>query len=204
MDRREVLRLLATGTALQLAPHRLLAVAREARAFLNSQISPRTLNAHQDATVKAMAEMIIPRTDTPGATDIGAAAFIDLLLTEWCGEKERTKFLAGLDQADVRTRAMFGRDFIDCSTDQQSETLMVLGEKMVQGMPQRRERLADEISAVDVPPEAEFYSMLRRFTLTAYYTSEAGATEELNFEIIPDHYQGCDDAPSTKEALKQQ
>lgn len=199
MDRREVLRLLATGTAFQLAPHRLLAVAREVRGFLDSQTSPRTLNAHQDATVKTMAEMIIPRTDTPGATDVGAAAFIDLLLTEWCDEKERTRFLAGLDQVDMRTRAVFGKDFIDCSEDQRSETLMALGERMVQETPRRPGRWDDE-----VPGEASFYSMLRRFTLTAYYTSEAGATEELHFEIIPDHYQGCDDAPSSKEAPKQQ
>jgi len=206
MDRREVLRWLATGAALQFAPHRLLAVTGEARALLHSQISPRTLNAHQEATVKAMAEIIIPRTDTPGATDVGVVAFIDLLLTEWCQEKERTQFLTGLDQVDEGTRSLFGKDFIDCSTNQQSETLMVLGEKTLQETPQRGHQLDDddEVLPAKVSPEAAFYSMLRRFTLTAYYTSEAGATEELHFEIIPDHYQGCDDAPSTKEALKQQ
>ena len=199
MDRREALRLLATGTALQLAPHRLLAVMRESRAFLDNQPSPRTLNAHQDTTVKAMAEMIMPRTDTPGATDVGVAAFIDLLLTEWCDEKDRSRFLTGLGQFDERMRASFGKDFVDCSPDQQSESLMVLGEKMVQDRRQREGQPDDEAS-----PEAAFYLMLRRFTLTAYYTSEAGATEELHFEIIPDHYQGCDDPPSNKEAQKQQ
>jgi len=204
MDRREVLRWLATGAALQFAPHRLLAVTGEARALLNRQVSPRTLNAHQEATVKAMAEIIIPRTDTPGATDVGVVAFIDLLLTEWCHEKERTQFLAGLDQVDEGTRSLFGKDFIDCATNQQSETLMVLGEKTLQEMPPRGQHLEDEVLAGKVSPEAAFYSLLRRFTLTAYYTSEAGATEELHFEIIPDHYQGCDEAPSTKEALKPQ
>jgi hypothetical protein len=33
--------------------------------------------------------------------------------------------------------------------------------------------------------------MLRRLVLTAYYTSEAGATQELHFEMIPDRYEGC-------------
>jgi len=71
MNRREALRLLATGTALQLAPHNLLAVLREARRLVDTPAAPRTLNAHQDSTVKAMAELILPRTDTPGATHVG-------------------------------------------------------------------------------------------------------------------------------------
>jgi hypothetical protein len=71
MDRRDALRLPASGTALQLAPHNLLAVLREARRLVETQASPRTLNAHQDSTVKAMAELTLPRTDTLGATDVG-------------------------------------------------------------------------------------------------------------------------------------
>ncbi len=96
MHRREVLRLLATGSLLQLAPSNLFAVLREAHSLIQSQAAPRTLNAHQQVTVKAMAEMIIPRTDTPGASDVGAAEFIDLILTEWYDEAERARFLSGL------------------------------------------------------------------------------------------------------------
>ena len=43
MDRREALRLLATGTALQLAPRNLLAVLHEARTLLAAQVAKRTL-----------------------------------------------------------------------------------------------------------------------------------------------------------------
>jgi len=54
MDRREALYLLATGTALHLAPRNLLAVLREARTLLATDASPRTLNPHQDATLAPM------------------------------------------------------------------------------------------------------------------------------------------------------
>ena len=43
-----------------------------------------------------------------------------------------------------------------------------------------------------------FYSVLRRLTLTAYYTSEAGATAELHFEIIPDRHAGCVEVGTSK------
>lgn len=197
MDRREALQLLATGTALQLAPRQLLAVLRQARRLLETQATLRTLNPHQDATVKAMAELILPRTETPGATDVGASEFIDLMLTEWYDEPDRARFLNGLADVDLRTKALFGKDFVDASPDQQADLLAWLGEKMfaeadASGTVPRQRRRSSQGSS------RNFYSMLRRLTLTAYFTSESGATEELHFQIIPDSHDGCAAVPSGK------
>jgi hypothetical protein len=194
MHRREVLRLLATGSLLQLAPTNLFAVLREARTLIQSQTAPRTLNAHQFATVKAMAEMIIPRTDTPGASDVGVAEFIDLILTEWYDEAERTRFLSGLVDVDSRSQALCGKTFVDCSTPRQSEVLTALGENMAKEVGTRSRPLMRRGAG----RPANFYAMFRHLTLTAYYTSEAGATQELHFEMIPEHYQGCTEEPIQK------
>jgi hypothetical protein len=198
MNRREAIRLLAAGATVPLVPGSLLAALREARALVGTQVVPRTLNSHQNATVKTMAEMIIPRTETPGATDVGASEFIDLMLTEWYDDGERNRFLNGLADVDTRSRTLFGEEFIGCSLAQQAEILTELGEKMTE----ETERARDKASADSgSEPEANesFYSMLRRLTLTAYYTSEAGATGELHFEIIPGRYDGCVPAQSDKE-----
>lgn len=197
MDRREALRLLVTGTALQLAPRNLLAVLREARTLLATQAAPRTLNIHQGATVKAMAELILPKTDTPGATDVGVSEFIDLMLTEWYDEPDRRRFLNGLAEVDLRTNALFSKNFVEASPDQQAEILTWLGEKMTEdaeaiGTKPRQRRRSPQGSS------RNFYPMLRLLTLTAYYTSEAGATEELHFEVIPDSHAGCATMPSEK------
>jgi len=200
MKRRELLQLLATGAAFQLAPRQLMVVLAEARALLASQSSPRTLNAHQEATVKVMAEMILPRTDTPGAADVGAAAFIDLVLTEWYDEADRRRFLAGIGDVDARSNSLFGRDFVDCQAFQQSQILVDLGEKMARNIAQVNDLRLPE---GEFPVDTNFYAMMRRLTLTAYYTSEAGATEELHFEIIPGSYEGCGNDHGEKEAPKQ-
>ena len=113
MHRREALRLLATGTALQLAPGNLLFVLREARKLVDTTSPLRTLNPHQYATVKAMAEVILPKTDTPGATDVGTSEFIDLMLTEWYDEPDRTRFLNGIVEIDLHSKALFGKDFVE-------------------------------------------------------------------------------------------
>src|ERR1700732_4794402 len=130
MDRRDALRLLATGAAFQLAPRNVLIVLREARTLLATPVPLRTLNPHQDATGKAMAELILPKTDTPGASDVGAGEFIDLMLTEWYDEQDRTRFLNGLSEVDQHTKDLFGKNFVEASPDQQAEILAWLGEKM--------------------------------------------------------------------------
>src|SRR5262249_41558164 len=132
MDRREALQLFATGIALQLAPPNLLAVARQMRSLIGTEASLRTLNSHQSATVTSIADLIIPRTTTPGAADIGVERFIDLILTEWYIEEERNRFLNGLADVDARSQASFGNKFIECSAVQQSEIMTALGEQMTE------------------------------------------------------------------------
>ncbi len=189
MERREALRILAGGAAIQLVPSNLLAVLRKARTPAASESAPRTLNSHQFSTVKAIAELILPRTDTPGAADAGAAEFVDLMLTEWYDENQRTIFLTGLAGVDSRSQALFGRDFVECSPAQQAEMLTALGEKMEAEADEKR----DKGSFPELKPEEEtsFYPMLRWLILTAYFTSEDGATQELNFQVIPDRHAGC-------------
>ena len=202
MNRRDALRLLAAGAALPLMPHPLLASLREARALFGTPATgpaaaPRTLNAHQEATVKTMAELILPRSDTAGATDVGAAEFIDLMLTEWCDEPQRAMFLNGLADVDARSRELFAKDFVDCVSLQQADLLTALGEEMTEQASRIRDQVAHGRGAAQAAPRS-FYAMLRRLTLTAYYTSEAGATEELHFEIVPGHYDGSAEAGISK------
>ena len=48
------------------------------------------------ATVTAMADQILPKTDTPGALDVGVPAFIDRMLAGYYTDKERGIVRAGL------------------------------------------------------------------------------------------------------------
>jgi Gluconate 2-dehydrogenase subunit 3 len=198
MQRRDLLRLLATGAVLQLAPDKMFALMPEARALLSPQAALQTLDAHQEAMLRTMTELIIPRTDTPGATDVGTTAFIDLILTEWSDDAERKSFLDGLAGVDSRTQNLFGKTFLDCSPVQQSQILVALGEEMLEKTnemaPRRRSRRLRGAG------DADFYPMLRRLTLVAYFTSEAGATQELHFEIIPEKHEGCVQASPEKES----
>jgi hypothetical protein len=196
MDRRAALRLLATGTALGLTTPSVFSILRDARALVQTQAGHRTLSPHQNETVTAIAEMIIPRTETPGARDAGVPAFIDLIVTEWYTDEQRARFLDGLAGVDARARHWFTTDFVECSPDQQAEILTELGAKMLADA----ELTKSQTESDDAKLPDNFYRTLRSLVLTGYYTSEAGATAELNYQIIPDHFDACADSGAGKEA----
>ena len=182
MERRDALRLLATAAALPFLPTELLAALRVARAETGGNSTPRTLNPHQYQTVTRMAEIILPETDTPGATVAHVNDFIDLILTEWCDQDERARFLAGLEQTDKQCVNRFGKAFVDLAPGPQDEIVHALD---------------DEMAASIAKPNTgdnghdNFFHTMKRLTLTGYFTSEAGAKQELHFKIIPGHYDGC-------------
>ena len=183
MERRDALRLLATAAALPFLPTELLATLRAARAETRSGSASTSLNPHQYQTVTRMAEIILPETDTPGATAAHVNDFIDLILTEWYDEEERKRFLDGLAETDERSMARFGKAFVDLPPGQQEEIVRALDDEM-----------AAAIAKPSGPGDEardNFFQAMKRLTLTGYFTSEAGAKQELHFKIIPGHYDGC-------------
>src|SRR6266480_4035219 len=89
MQRREALRLLMAGGVLPALPTNLFAFFQGAHPA--SGYTLRTLNPHQNDTVVAMIDQIIPATDTPGAKGARVNEFIDVILTEWADAAQRTR-----------------------------------------------------------------------------------------------------------------
>jgi gluconate 2-dehydrogenase gamma chain len=190
LDRREALKLLALSSALPALPADLLAAFRNVHADLPATPALKVLSAHQDATVFAMAELIIPPTETPGAKETRVNEFIDHILADWSTDEDRARFLAGLDDVDTRTQKLFNKTFVDASLDQQSEILRLLGEELAQATA----TLANAprgYRGSSPQPDNNFYLRFRQLTLIGYFTSEPAFTQQLHGEIIPGRYDGC-------------
>jgi Gluconate 2-dehydrogenase subunit 3 len=115
MQRREVVKFLGSALALPFIPRnieRAIELGQGVHRRLGD-VPFRTLNPDQRAIVTAIAEMIIPETETPGATSVKVPEFIDLILTEWASDEEREAFLAGLKDIDVRAVAAGAPKFIE-------------------------------------------------------------------------------------------
>src|SRR5206468_1353320 len=112
MNRRDVLRMLTAGAVLPAMTPELFAFYRQAHP--DASYSLRTLNPHQNDTVVAMIDQIIPATDTPGAKAARVNEFIDVILTEWATDEERRNFLDGLAEiAALFIGGPYGEDDVD-------------------------------------------------------------------------------------------
>jgi hypothetical protein len=193
MQRRDILKMLATGAVLPVFSSPLAAFFREAQAQTGPGYKLRTLNPHQNSTVVVMTDLIIPETDTPGAKAARVNEFIDVILTEWATPEERQSFLAGLEGVDKQSRELFAKDFVDATPVQQVTLLRAMDDVAATERGQRREKHGNTVPEFDAYLKGNnFYEIFRGITLHGYYTSEIGFTQELKLQIIPGAQHGCE------------
>ena len=182
MQRREVLKVIGAAAALPFVPARADAAVRFAesvhRRLSAERAAPgaalRVLSAEQNELVTMIAEMIIPETDTPGATTVRVNEFVDLLLAEWSKDDDRTRFLAGLDAIDHEARATYGRRFVELGPAERALTLTALD------------------GAREASDGAGFtFGHLKRLTVYGYFTSEVVQKNVLKTTMWPGRYDGC-------------
>jgi len=188
VDRREFLESIAGLSALLpgLSLQQAFAAAVHARARGASGL--RTLSAAQDAAVSCIAEILLPRTETVGAADVGVNRFIDLLLTESMLERDRDRFLAGLAAIDARSRSLHGAPVASARRQDQEALIGSLDQALPARAPTRAERAALDRQPVTAE---RGYELLKRLVIFAYFTSEPVAKGLINAPIIPGRYDGC-------------
>ena len=175
MRRREVVQFLGAALALPFIPHGTdAAIKFGAELHLRLGDVPfRTLNRDQQALVTTIAELIIPETDTPGATSVKVPEFIDLILTEWAGDDDRAAFLAGLHDIDVRATAMGSNRFVDLPAAKKVELMTTLdgarGDKAGAGLA---------------------FARLKALTVYGYFTSQRVEQDILKMQMFFNGYQG--------------
>jgi hypothetical protein len=192
MQRRDVLKMLASGAVLPVFSSPLADFFREAQAQTGAGYKLRTLNPHQNATVVVLTDLIIPETDTPGAKAARVNEFIDVILTEWATEAERLNFLAGLAGIDKQSQELFGKDFIDATPPQQVTLLRAMDDYATSERGEYHAKHGNTVPELDAHLKGNFYDVLRGITLHGYYTSEIGFTQELKLQIIPGAQHGCE------------
>lgn len=140
--------------------------------------SPKVLTAHQDETVTALCELIIPQTDTPGARGALVNRFVDGVLQE-ATTADRDAFLKGLAWIDARSTALFGKDVRSATPEQQTDLLTRVSSAGSRG--------ADDAAGAD------FFRALKSMTITGYYTTQIGLQQELGDDgrLVLAEFKGC-------------
>jgi gluconate 2-dehydrogenase gamma chain len=175
MTRREVLRAFGAATALALLPHE--AVAAWARVATGLRPAE-GLTDPQLALIGAIADTIIPRTDTPGATDVGVPAFVNVIVSENYTDTDRAAFVTGLDAIEAQAKAGGGAAFVDLSPAARGAAIEVI------------ENAADR----RVEPNRTYWR-LKGLVVHGYFTSEVVSKQVLKVEIMPGKFDGAAPMP---------
>jgi len=136
--------------------------------------APELLTPAELRLTAVLAELIIPRTDTPGARDVGAHRTVDHLLAACAPPPLRAAFKAGLARIDAAARTSGGKGFAALPAARQHALLQAL----------------DSGAAPFGPEDAGFFRQLKGYVAFAYYTSEAGASRELAYLPVPGGFKG--------------
>jgi hypothetical protein len=127
---------------------------------------PLFFDPHQNETVIALAELIIPATDTPGAKEAKVNRVIDLFLNDEEADTQQ-EFLEGLAWIDGRALMRHQKPFVELTTEQQTSLLQPLADPAHHNPEDRR--------------GVKFFQEIKDATLFGYYTSQIGMEQELHY-----------------------
>jgi len=166
MNRRELLAVLgavaASPALAQANPEERLALGRLLHHTPQGPL--RALTAAQHTLLSEVADLVIPRTDTPGALDVRVPEFIDLLLADWYDAAERDRMLAGLNEIGLRRQ----------------------GPSPLAAVLETLDGTRGE------PASAEWaFERFKSLIVYGYFTSEAVQRDVLRYNPLPGRFDGC-------------
>ncbi|MEZ5403339.1 MAG: gluconate 2-dehydrogenase subunit 3 family protein [Bryobacteraceae bacterium] len=126
---------------------------------------PSHFSAADFATVTRLADLIIPKTGTPGAVDAGVPAYIDFVVKQ--NKQAQSLFRRGLAWLDAAAQKHGAKRFVDLDEPAQIAIL---------------QPLSDAAASAKPPMEVAFFRSVKGLTADGYYTSETGLMRELGYK----------------------
>jgi len=136
--------------------------------------TPRFLEGRQADIVSAIADVIIPKTDTSGALDAGVPAFIDSIMADVYPKDAQERFSTGINEFETAAGAG-GKAFLDQDVTQRAATV----------------QKAIDAALTGEHKDKPFILVARELTLLGFFTSRVGITENMEYVAVPTAYHGC-------------
>ena len=182
MTRREALKKTFYATGYALAASTTAGVLAGCKADVSEGWMPSFFDKNQIEGIAHLAEAIIPKTDTPGAKDVKVDRFIDSMIKDFFGEKERNLFMKGMTAA-AEYASSLGSSSISKLDAEGTKKLFDHLINLAKAEDKKNEGVEDA-------PQP-FFKQLKNLTLLGYFTSEEVSNNVLVFDPIPGDYDGA-------------
>ena len=183
MNRRDALQQVAWLMGGTISAPALLGILDGCSAKPSAQFRPQFLSAAEGALMEEIAEIMIPRTTTPGAKDVGVPAFIDTMLREVYDPSDQHRYRLGLSEFAAGAWRIRGHEFLDLNGAERKALVQSAHDSAV----------AEELrqKALHGTLLRPFILMTKELCMLGFFTSQVGATQVLQYVAVPGAYRGC-------------
>ena len=188
MNRREALRRTALALGYTISAPLAAAVLNGCAAKPDMAFVPKFFNEEQARLISILAETILPRTDTPGAIDAGVPGFIDDMVATVYSAEQQKNFTDDLTAFAEQAKKEIGDDFIDATPEQQLDYVKKMNTELLSGNDASQ---SEGWWAAGSGKSKPFFLEIKEVTILGFFTSEAGATQVLQYNQVPGPFKGC-------------
>jgi hypothetical protein len=173
----------SAATAAQLLGGNAISVAVAYNPKANSaKTAGKIFNQTQMNQLKDICAVVIPKTKTLGAAEVDTHGFLDNQLFHCHTKDQQQQAKSILMKIDQVARKEFNKPFTACDKQQQYDLLTSL-EKIQNGFNNE---------------DKQNWKLIKGLIIFGYYTSEVGASQELNYLAVPGGFTGS--VPYDKDA----
>ena len=200
MDRRKALKRIRLGAGFLVIGPTTFSLLQSCKNEPDFEWQPTFLSAGSGFALKEILDVILPKTDTPGASDLNIAQFIDSYMDQVAEEEQRNKFSKG---ADAFARA-FKRDTEKEIGEGSKEEFDAIIAKYLRATPEEQERFVkrntETQDPMDANPEEDldadagtfgYLQSVRDMGIWAWKNSQPIGEEVLWYDPIPGVWIPC-------------
>jgi gluconate 2-dehydrogenase gamma chain len=179
MERRSLLQSLALLLGVAALPANALAAARKSN-------GKQGLSVDQFSLLSAIADTMIPATDTPGAIAVGVPRLLDKMLANWASSSRRLALIGAMSEIETLALTSDKKGYARLDPARRKALLLDHDKAALKPGPPPKEKLSALLAMVAGPPVANpAYLKLKELVITLYYASEVALTQELIYEHVP-------------------
>jgi len=203
MDRRKALKNMGLAMGYTVATPTLVSIMQSCKGGTVMEWTPDFFTKEQGAVLTKLVDIILPKTDTPSASEVQVNLFIDRFINEAVEEEQQgfIKMITGRFINKALTDS--GKeDATDISVEELEKTLASALKVSKEEEAKNSEAVEAYMMAMAEGKEAvlddnvashAFASNLRNMTIMGYKTSEYIGEEVLNYLPVPGGYIACGD-----------
>jgi hypothetical protein len=185
MDRRKALQRTALLSGASILMPSMLSLFQSCKKENRLDWKPMFLKEDEAKTISALVDMILPRTETPGALDVKADMFIDKVFAETYDTTGQENIRAEITAFNAECKKKLGAIFIDLSEADRT--------KVLQEAEATSGKFNPGVWGVSVGKQKPigFYRSMKSMAIWAYFTSEEMGEKVLSYDPNPGNYEPC-------------